>query len=304
MPTRYYLVGSDLVRAVSQLEAAGGVRAAERDIPALDIAATHEAYERERDTAVPSDHVGPRPSGGVGGTRQGVKCLHAHLAHLLAGGDDPVGRWAAHRLSDPSVLDGLVPPFERSPSRSSVEAAANPDIGGLTVNIDDETVHISMTGGGSWTIDIGPAVLARGELAQADPPRPANLTNALGVVHDHIDDVIVNHPSVLATPSVMICGRHAATLAAVEVGHATIPHDYRLTRAAADEVFRTLVAEPIEERRFNPGLEPDDVETIIGTLCVVLAIMRRLDLHDVGVDTGTTLTGGDRTQRTAERVQR
>ncbi len=38
-------------------------------------------------------HTGPRPFGGVGGTRQGVKCLHAHYAWLLAGGDDPVGRW-------------------------------------------------------------------------------------------------------------------------------------------------------------------------------------------------------------------
>ena len=43
------------------------------------------------------------PSGGVGGTRRGVKCLHAHLAWYLAGGDDPVGRWTAHQLA---VHDG------------------------------------------------------------------------------------------------------------------------------------------------------------------------------------------------------
>jgi uncharacterized protein len=34
----------------------------------------------------------------VGGTREGVKCLHAHFAWHLAGGDDPVGRWVAERL--------------------------------------------------------------------------------------------------------------------------------------------------------------------------------------------------------------
>jgi hypothetical protein len=34
----------------------------------------------------------------VGGTRQGVKCLHAHVAWWLAGGNDPVGEWAAQRL--------------------------------------------------------------------------------------------------------------------------------------------------------------------------------------------------------------
>jgi hypothetical protein len=29
----------------------------------------------------------------------GVKCLHAHYAYLLAGGDDPVGHWVASRVS-------------------------------------------------------------------------------------------------------------------------------------------------------------------------------------------------------------
>jgi exopolyphosphatase/guanosine-5'-triphosphate,3'-diphosphate pyrophosphatase len=36
----------------------------------------------------------------VGGTRRGVKCLHAHYAWFLAGGDDPVGRWVADRLAE------------------------------------------------------------------------------------------------------------------------------------------------------------------------------------------------------------
>jgi hypothetical protein len=27
-----------------------------------------------------------------------VKCLHAHLAWFLVGGDDPVGRWVVDRL--------------------------------------------------------------------------------------------------------------------------------------------------------------------------------------------------------------
>ena len=98
MPTRYYLVGTELVRAVSRLEADGGVRAAEREIDPEVIAATHRVYERERDAAMPTPHDGPRPSGGVGGTRVGVKCLHAHVAHELATGDDPVGRWALDQL--------------------------------------------------------------------------------------------------------------------------------------------------------------------------------------------------------------
>ena len=93
MPTRFYLVGADLVREVSRLEAAGGVRAAEAAIDADELAALHRRYGEQRDADFSPDHEGPRPSGGVGCTRVGVKCLHAHLAYLLAGGDDPVGRW-------------------------------------------------------------------------------------------------------------------------------------------------------------------------------------------------------------------
>ncbi|MGH9164868.1 MAG: DUF501 domain-containing protein [Acidimicrobiales bacterium] len=98
MPTRYWLVGSVEREAVSRLEAAGGVRAAERAVDAGELAAAHQRYAAERDAAVAEDHAGHRPSGGVGGTRQGVKCLHAHYAWWLAGGDDPVGRWTDAQL--------------------------------------------------------------------------------------------------------------------------------------------------------------------------------------------------------------
>jgi hypothetical protein len=98
MPTRYWLVDRDAVKAVARLESAGGVRAAERDVDAAELAAAHAAYAAERDAALPAGHTGPRPAGGVGGTARGVKCLHAHYAYHLAGGDDPVGRWVAERL--------------------------------------------------------------------------------------------------------------------------------------------------------------------------------------------------------------
>jgi hypothetical protein len=99
MPTRYWLVGRAASLAVSHLESAGGVRAAERDVDPALVADAHERYARERDAALPRDWQGPRPSGGVGGTRRGVKCLHAHYAWHLAGGDDPIGRWVADRLA-------------------------------------------------------------------------------------------------------------------------------------------------------------------------------------------------------------
>lgn len=98
MPTRYWLVGDVERVAIGRLEADGGVHAAERTIGQADIADAHRRYAAERDALIPADHAGPRPSGGVGGTRVGVKCLHAHYAWFLAGGDDPVGRWVDDRL--------------------------------------------------------------------------------------------------------------------------------------------------------------------------------------------------------------
>jgi len=98
MPTRFWLVDPPLREAVSRLEAAGGVRQAEEALVPDEVAGAHARYAALRDRALPEDHTGPRPSGGVGGTRRGVKCLHAHLAWFLVGGDDPVGRWVAERL--------------------------------------------------------------------------------------------------------------------------------------------------------------------------------------------------------------
>lgn len=100
MPTRYWLVGTVASAAVSRLEAAGGVRRAEAAVDAGELAAAHARSAAERDAALPLHHHGPRPSGGVGGTRTGVKCLHAHYAWFLAGGDDPVGRWVAEHLTE------------------------------------------------------------------------------------------------------------------------------------------------------------------------------------------------------------
>jgi hypothetical protein len=99
MPTRYWLLASETRDRISRLEADGGVDRAEAATDPRDLAAAHQRYAEERDAAMPADHTGPRPSGGVGGTRIGVKCLHAHYAWHLAGGDDPVGRWVEDQLA-------------------------------------------------------------------------------------------------------------------------------------------------------------------------------------------------------------
>jgi hypothetical protein len=99
MPTRWWLVDRRLSRRIGTLEGLGGVRRAEAAVDPASLAAAHTRYAAERDAVLPAGWAGPRPSGGVGGTRTGVKCLHAHYAWFLAGGDDPVGRWTHEHLA-------------------------------------------------------------------------------------------------------------------------------------------------------------------------------------------------------------
>jgi len=106
MPTRYWLVDPAWNRAVSRLESDGGVRAVEAAVDPNAVVAAHAAYAADRDAAVPAGHTGPRPSAGVGGTRTGVKCLHAHAAWWLVSGADPVGEWIVARL-EPDLLADL-----------------------------------------------------------------------------------------------------------------------------------------------------------------------------------------------------
>lgn len=108
MPTRFWLVDPELRAAVSRLESSGGVREAEAAVEPEALVRAHVRYAAERDARIPPGHEGPRPSGGVGGTRTGVKCLHAHLAWWLVGGDDPVGGWVARRLGLREADGGMV----------------------------------------------------------------------------------------------------------------------------------------------------------------------------------------------------
>ncbi len=104
MPTRYWLVEPKLCRAVARLEGQGGVRQAEQAVDAQALVELHDRYARQRDALVPAGHSGPHPTGGVGGTRRGVKCLHAHLAHYLATADDVVGDWTARQLAEQNLV--------------------------------------------------------------------------------------------------------------------------------------------------------------------------------------------------------
>ena len=97
MPTLYWLIDPELNEAVSRLEGHSGVHRFEDLVDPEELVRVHEDYRRRREAAtVRRDAI--QASGGVGGTRVGIKCLHAHLANYLAGNDDPVGSIVASGL--------------------------------------------------------------------------------------------------------------------------------------------------------------------------------------------------------------
>ncbi len=124
-PTSYWLTCPLAVRRIGRVESAGGVRAAEARIEAdPDFARRHLAamdrYARDRDALIPEGTAGPRPRGGVGGARAGVKCFHAHYADRRSGNENPVGDVVAPQVeplncTEPCVAEvgGVV---ERNPA--------------------------------------------------------------------------------------------------------------------------------------------------------------------------------------------
>jgi exopolyphosphatase/guanosine-5'-triphosphate,3'-diphosphate pyrophosphatase len=94
-PTTYWLTCPTAVGAVASLESEGWISRLNDDPElAVGVADAHRGYARERGEL----HADADGWGGVGGARAGIKCLHAHYAYHLAGGDDPVGRWIAERV--------------------------------------------------------------------------------------------------------------------------------------------------------------------------------------------------------------
>jgi exopolyphosphatase/guanosine-5'-triphosphate,3'-diphosphate pyrophosphatase len=98
-PTTHWLTCPDAVKHVSRLEAGGWIarlneRSEDDETFRAEVAAAHEEAAEDRARELPE----ARAWGGVGGTRRGIKCLHAHYANHLGGGDDVVGRWVAERV--------------------------------------------------------------------------------------------------------------------------------------------------------------------------------------------------------------
>ncbi len=246
MPTRYWLVGTNETYAVAVLEANGGVRQAEREIDEDLITAAHIRHQISRDARIPGDHEGPVPSGGIGGTRRGVKCLHAHYAGFLAGEDDPVGKWV-HRQLGFGVCR-------------------------LELNDPETTVVIEGT---SFTILTQMSAINE-RLTLGSYADPAELTNIIGEITDAFDNALRIHD--VGRPhdiDLAITGPHGQGLARLESGSETCVHA-SIDRDTAEELFRLLATDNANDRTDHPGLLESDGD-LLGAVCIMVALGRLLN---------------------------
>lgn len=174
-----------------------------------------------------------------------------------------------------------------------------PTVDGTTLVVDIGGGSTEFALGGdelqsSISIDMG-CVRMTEKFLHGDPPLPEELSNALAVVEQHLDDVAREVPGAGdATRFVGLAGT-VTTVAAVEQGLAEYSrdaiHGFVLTRDAAEDVFRTLATESAADRRHNPGLDPGRVDVIVGGCCVLVGIFRYFGFSECVVSEADILDG-------------
>ena len=164
------------------------------------------------------------------------------------------------------------------------------DIGGgsteLTVGVDEPWRAVS--------IPVGAVTATETDLT-TDPPRPEDLTNVIGAVQDELEEIGRLHPEMITSQRVVGIAGTIVTVAAVELGlmehDESALHGFELTREAAEDVFRTLATERLEDRVLNPGLPRDRADIIVAGCCILVGLMRRLQLDSITVSTGSLRDG-------------
>jgi exopolyphosphatase/guanosine-5'-triphosphate,3'-diphosphate pyrophosphatase len=128
-----------------------------------------------------------------------------------------------------------------------------------------------------------------------DPPTAVELSQALSIIGIHLDDVVREIPQATEAATFVGLAGTVSTAAAVELGLATYDrdriHHSRLSKAAVEDVFRTLATEPLAERIHNPGLERERADVIVGGMCVFVGVMRRLGMAECLVSESDILDG-------------
>ncbi len=126
-------------------------------------------------------------------------------------------------------------------------------------------------------------------------PRPEDLTNLIGAVADELEEIGRTIPALASPARVIGVAGTIVTVAAVEIGIARFDaarlHGFVLTRDAAEDVFRTLATETLDERMLNPGLPADRADIIVAGCCILVATMRRLQIDEIVISTRSLLDG-------------
>jgi exopolyphosphatase/guanosine-5'-triphosphate,3'-diphosphate pyrophosphatase len=164
------------------------------------------------------------------------------------------------------------------------------DIGGGSTEFVTGTTEAE----GVVSIDVGCVRLTEKYL-HSDPPAPEELSACVSVCHEHLKDVARLLPQATDAATFVGLAGTVTTVAAVEMGLTEYDrdriHHFVLTRAAAEDVFRTLATESREQRLWNPGLEPARADVIVGGCCVLVAIMRFFDFGSCLVSEADILDG-------------
>lgn len=179
---------------------------------------------------------------------------------------------------------------------------ATADMGELTgrslvVDIGGGSTEFALGGDeleSSLSVDMGCVRMTEKHL-EHDPPLPEELTNCLAEVEQHLDDVAREVPGAGSADRFIGLAGTVTTVAAVELGLLEYDrdaiHHFVLTRDAAEDVFRTLATESIDDRRHNPGLDPGRVDVIVGGCCVLVGIFRYFGFEECIVSEADILDG-------------
>jgi exopolyphosphatase/guanosine-5'-triphosphate,3'-diphosphate pyrophosphatase len=164
------------------------------------------------------------------------------------------------------------------------------DIGGGSTEFVYGTENAEQT----ISVDMGCVRMTEAWLV-SDPPLPEELSQALSVIDIHLDDVLREVPDAPQAKTFVGLAGTVSNTAMVEQGLPEYDrdkvHHFVLTKAAVEDVFRTLATESVEERKFNPGLEPQRADVIVGGLCVLVMIMRRFGFSECVVSEADILDG-------------
>ena len=147
---------------------------------------------------------------------------------------------------------------------------------------------------GLVSVDVGCVRLTE-RFLHSDPPRPEELSAAISVTEAHLEDVVRILPATREARCLVGVAGTVTTVAAVELGlheyDRSRTHHFRLTRAAAEDVFRTLATEARADRVHNPGLEEARADVIVGGCCVLVAVLRFFGADELLVSEADLLDG-------------